>query len=96
MSKTQTYIIGIGGSEADGVNVHRVRGTKQQVKKHLVDLVNRDRVNDSDAWEYGSEKIKDVEERQDDSLYAYGCYSDYHIDYQAVPDDGSIVELGTR
>ena len=94
MSKKQIYIVGMGGSEADGVDIRKVRGTKQQVKKYLVDLVDQDRSNDPDAWEYGSEKIKDIEEKSDGSLYAYGCYSDYHIDYQAVPDNDNITELG--
>lgn len=93
MSKKQIYIIGMGGSETDGVNILKVYGTKQQVKKYLVKLVDQDRSNDPDSWEYGTEKIKDVEEKPYGNLYAYGCYSDYHIDYQAVPDNGNVIEL---
>lgn len=87
MAKVEKFdwIIGIGGSEADGVDMHRFHGTEYQAKRHIVNLVKEDRRNNAGCFEYGTEKIEEVEARTyDGSLYAYGCYSDYHIDYEAA------------
>ena len=87
MAKSEKYdwIVGVGGTDVDGVKMHRFHGTVHQVKQHLVNLVDIDRTNNQDYFEYGTEKIKEVETRtHNESLYAYGCYSDYHIDYEAT------------
>ena len=79
------WIIGIGGSEVDGVDMHRFYGTEYQVKRHLIKLVKEDIENNADCFEYGTDNIEEIQERiYGNSFYAYGCYSDYHIDYEAI------------
>ena len=83
--EVMNWLVGIGGTEVDGVMMERVTGTKKQVVKHLVSLVRRDRDADPEGWDYGSTAMKDVVDRGGE-LYAYGVFSDYHIDYSAVPE----------
>lgn len=88
------YIVGICNTDADGVSIYRVVGTQREVMHYLLDAVKEDKVNAREAWEYGSTRMKDIECRFDGSLYAYGCYSDYHIDYEATPVENiSVVTL---
>ena len=87
MSERSVWIIGICSSEADGVALSRVFGTKAEVKRHLVRLVKEDRNNDSEAWEYGDLIVAEVEEDPITGvLNAFATYSDYHIDYSAIPE----------
>lgn len=80
-----TWIVGVGGSETDGVYMERVYGTKKQVEKYLLELVKEDRSKDQDGWEHGTERVNEISSQNNGTyLYAYGCYSDYHIDYVAA------------
>ena len=93
-SKRQDWIIGIACAENDGVCMRLCKNmTTTEIKKLLVHLVKQDKNNDIDSFEYGSTNIKDIEEtyvRIDDehrlySLEANACFSNYHVDYTAVP-----------
>lgn len=92
------WIVGVGGTEVGGVNLHKFVGTENEAKKHLVSLVKNDRANDEESFEDGTLYIKDVEYRKwQGTLYACGNYSDYHIDYEArklsdLPVYGKVVE----
>lgn len=87
---SQNWIIGIGGSDEADVVTKRVSGTKAQVKKYLVDLVKTDiekcRVKDIDTWDHGTTCTESVEERDNGSLYAYGCWYNSRKDYTATPE----------
>lgn len=93
-SKRQDWIIGIACAENDGVCMRLCKNmTMTEIKKILVQLVKQDKDNDKDRFEYGSTKIGLIEEsyvRIDDkchlySLEANACFTNYHIDYTAVP-----------
>ena len=93
-NKRQDWIIGIACAENDGVCMRLCKNmTMTEVKKILVQLVKQDKSNDKDRFEYGSTKIGLVEEsyvRIDNehrlySLEANACFTNYHIDYTAVP-----------
>lgn len=89
--KEEVWIVGVGGSDQDGVSTYRVIGTKTMIKYHLLSLVNEDREEQTgsnpDYWEYGTESVDDIEEKYNGkAYYAYGCYSDHHIDYEATLD----------
>jgi len=93
-SKRQDWIIGIACAENDGVCMRLCKNmTMAEVKKILAQLVRQDKNNDKDSFEHGSTAIKDIEEtyvRINDehrlySLEAYACFTNYHIDYTAVP-----------
>ncbi len=81
------WLIGICNSDADGVVVYAVLGTKNEVKKHLVNLVKEDKREDSERFDSGTTALKDVYEESNGTLSAYATYYDYHIDYVATPDD---------
>ncbi len=84
--KKRWWQIGIGGSEIDGVSIVNVYETEYGIKRTLISYVKSDRENDHDAWEHGTEKISEIESRNNGtSFYACGNYSTYHIDYQAYP-----------
>ena len=84
----KNWTIGICCSESDGVDTFRVRGTKTQVKKYLVNCVKSDKENDEDKFDMGTLNVKDIDEdKYTSELSAYATYSDYHIDYTARPED---------
>ena len=79
----EQWIIGICNTACDGVILLSFYGTEKEIKTKLVNNVQSDRSND-DSYEYGTETVDEVEVRENEAvLYAYGCYSDYHIDYSA-------------
>ncbi len=90
------WIIGIGNSAADDVKIETVYGTKRQVKNYLLNLAKEDRANDLEAWDYGTEKLSEVEELKilrnpingvmNTGFCAYNCFAGYHIDYTAAPE----------
>lgn len=84
MVEKNTWIIGKCGTEWDGVDLERVYGTKEQIKKYLVDCVLRDKSVFEDDYDYGIESVNRVEERSNGNLYAYGVYHNTHIDYEAM------------
>lgn len=86
MKKAKEWIVGICNTEADGVTVYKVTGTESQVKRFLIQCVKEDKAQDG-TWNYGSTKVSDIECRYGGCLYAYGAYSNYHIDYEATPVD---------
>ena len=79
------WIIGIGGSDLDGVDVLRVYGTKPQVKKYLLELAKDERC--SEDYDFGTETINEILERDNGSLYAFNCFYDHHTDYEATPEN---------
>lgn len=82
--KELDWIIGICSSGADGVRFLQFTGTENHVKEKLLALVNEDRGNDEDNWDFGCETENDIrEEEKSVEYYGYGCYYDYHIDYTA-------------
>lgn len=81
------YIIGVSCSDSDTIGILRFEGTEDQVKRYLYDLVLEDRAEaDPDGWDYGTESLEDVY-KEGRSFYAYAGYGDYHINYQAVPEE---------
>lgn len=91
----KSWTIGIGGSNADGVDVLRVIGTEEQIKEYLFDLIQEEREEVAegyfDYYESGTEDISELEVRSYGRIYGYNCFSDYHTDYEAIPDD--IIEI---
>ncbi len=91
MKDIKNWIIGIGGSNMDDVRTYRVIGTTEDVKNHLVSLVNEFKDDDSDSFDYGSTDASSVTEYETEyengKLYAYACFHDYHIDCTATPEE---------
>lgn len=81
----EVWIIGCGGTTADGVGLTKVVGTRDDVRKILLSLVNEARQDDKETWEYGTQRFDEVEERPTGSLYAFACFYDYRIDWEAWP-----------
>lgn len=79
------WIISVCCSESEGIRIMRYRGTTEEMKQKIVDLVLEDKTNDEENYEYGSETIDDVTNMDGLSyeLYGYAVYKEYHIDYMA-------------
>lgn len=80
------WIIGIGGSENDGVVLYKYTGTVKEMKKRLLRLIKEDKKNDKENWESGSETVAEISDESNGEemcFYGYGSYSYYHIDYTA-------------
>ncbi len=81
----EEWIVGISGSEMSDVKTEVVTGTRTQVKYYLLSLVNSDRSGDNN-WDFGTESIREISENAETGkLYAYGSYSECHMDYTATP-----------
>lgn len=80
-------------SSFDGTVITMAEGSVDAIKKHLVRMVQTDKALDKaengDTWNFGTENAEDV--RVDKcrlyTLYAFGAYDDFHIDYTAQPLD---------
>lgn len=88
MAKEKLWIIGIGGSDEDGVGFIKFNGTDKEVKRCLMELVN-DRnefeiAEHDDEMEFGTEDISEIS-KVGSGYYAYASFYDYHVDYMAVP-----------
>ena len=83
------WIIAIGNTEADGIEMLYMIGDVDQIKRALVELALEDKGNDEESFNYGTEDISGVAEIVDNktnevtALNAYNVFSDYHIDYTA-------------
>lgn len=77
------WIIAIANSAVDGVVIYRFFGDRHEVKEKLLELLNNDKKNDVDMFEYGTESVDEVEDTGFYDLNAYATYCDYHIDYTA-------------
>lgn len=96
VSDEKSYIwqVGICSSDEDGVNLYRVQGTKEQIKKYLLSRVNTDRDANPDGWDYGTESLDEIAKNSDSEFYAYGSYDGYHIDYSAkIETEPTIISL---
>ena len=89
MINTNNWIIGIGGSDMDDVVTYVVTGTVEQVKQHLVGLIQEERdtieSEASDTYEYGTEDVSELGDyNMSRKFYGYATYSDCHRDYTAT------------
>ena len=81
----EVWIIGCGGSDADGIGFLKVFGEKEKVAEIMFNEVQKAKEYDGLHWSDGTESIDEIEERPNGSLYAYACFPDYHIDWEAKP-----------
>lgn len=86
MFARKTWFIATGGSACDDVYLEKVVGTEEQVKEYLFGLVCRDKEGDIENWDFGTETVDEIQKKPNGHLYAFGCFSDYHIDYVAILD----------
>lgn len=84
MAKKLIWDIGMSGSDYDNVTVYRVVGTAEQVKQHLVSLVNKDKSDKYYSFEYGTDSVDDVLSLSPEKFYAYSVGSSQHSDYTAT------------
>lgn len=79
------WIIAVCSTEADGISIYSFRGSVEEAKQKIVELVDEDYGKDHDAWVSGTELPEEVEEVFSSmyELYGYGSYENYHIDYVA-------------
>lgn len=86
---TQDWIIGVCNTSGEGIAFFRFYGTKEEVAKKLLAMVEEDKevAEEWGNWDYGTESIDEIYDNYSyyKQLYAYGVYHDYHIDYCAVP-----------
>lgn len=84
------WLIGIGGSDLDDVITYRVTGDKEQVKRHLRELVKEAVDEDRENLDY-ADTLKTIKADSNGVFHAGACFSDYHRDYTATPEMEPIV-----
>lgn len=83
--KRTNWLVGVCNTEGDGVFLSRVNGTEKQIKRYLLKLLNSDRRENSDEFDYGTTSEEEIESHGE-GFYAYAVYSTYHIDYNAIKE----------
>lgn len=81
------WIISESNTNVDGIIMHRILGTEDEVKKILLHLVKESEDNDPYEYEQGTEDTEEVESEYQGHLYAYASFSSYHIDFTAVMNE---------
>ena len=79
------WIINISNTESCG-EIYRFFGSKDEVKEKLMSLINKDRENDIDNWDYGCESIDEIEAVDNGSgyeLFGENVFYNYSIHYTA-------------
>lgn len=91
----KNWIVGICCSCVDGVIICRRNGrTVNQMKELLVEEVKKAICNDPVFFDFGTDAICGVEEKETDgifSLYAYASFGDYHMEFEAVVDSDDLL-----
>ena len=83
------WVLAIHWSRMDGTLLRFVEGSADEIKWYLVQMVKSDRESEArdgnDSWNHGTESVDEVQENKQgiESLYAFGDYDDFHIDYTA-------------
>ena len=92
-SKKQYWIVGVCNTSGDGVDLTRVHGTPRQVDRYLLRRLKEDKREDPDRFEYGDDELSEiVVDKYRGCRDASATYSNYHIDYTAIPE-GEPIEL---
>lgn len=80
------WIIVICDSRYNGADIFKFYGSKDKVKKILVNLVCREkRSEDEDLWDFGVESVENVDESiNGNKLYAYANFYDHNVEYTAM------------
>lgn len=91
-NEKKMFIVGIGKSVGNSVAdrsviVQRFMGTWTEVEKFLMALIEGDRVEDSESFDYGTKSVKELAHWLDGSINGYNIFSGYHIDYMAIPEE---------
>lgn len=79
----ENWIIAKCYTAGDGIEMKQFVGTEEEVKEILAGMAVDDASENKAEFEYGTVDASEVGNDCFGSLYAYGCYSDYHIDYSA-------------
>lgn len=81
MDKIKTYIIGVGGSDCDGVDFEIFTGTRKNVIDRIWDIMEELRLEDEEDEDIVC--TKEYIGREKERLYGYVCYYDHHVDIEA-------------
>lgn len=65
------WLVAKSGSEWDDAIAERVRGTKEDIKQYLFDMVESSRKAHPDEWDFGTESVEEVSEIDHGSPYVY-------------------------
>lgn len=86
MKEKKPYIIGVGGSDCDGINFEIITGTKENVIDRIWEIMEGLRLEDEEDPDIRCEKNEiGVYDKLHgcDRLYGYVCYYDRHVDIEA-------------
>lgn len=79
----ENWIIAKCNTAGDGIELMQFIGTEDEVKEQLAALATEDASANEEDFDNGTENASEVQKDAFGNFYAYGCYSDYHIDYSA-------------
>ncbi len=82
----QDWILGEGGSSKDGVQMWIYKNkTPEEMKEIILKRCQTLQSYDPKCYDFGTQNKNEIEEKINNSLYGYVCFSDYHVDVQATP-----------
>lgn len=86
MDEIKTYIIGVGGSDCDGIDFEIFTGTREGVIDRIWNIMEELRLEDEEDPDIRCEKDEiGIYNKIHDCyrLYGYVCYYDHHVDVEA-------------
>ena len=71
----------------DDVYMCQFQGTEDDVKNYLQYLLQDEKLEYEDSFDYGVDDTSQMEIRGKSGIYAYNVFADRHTDYVAIPLD---------
>ena len=84
------WMIATHYSDGSEIQMIQKKGTEEEIRKDMIKIVRENPLaNDPDlCWDFGAESPDEVE-KIGNTLYASGCFENFHIDCAAKEIDGS-------
>ena len=86
------WIITIASSATDNIIYNRFKGSRDEVKAFLINLLNKDKSINDKNFEHGTNTIEEIDDNGTE-LKAYATYSDHRIEYTAMTANDAVLRM---
>ena len=90
-NEKMNWVIGVCCTDCDGVEIHRVYGTKKQVKAYMTSMMREERKEKSDEYDFCHRVANNDCWLTSGELYGVNVFNDHHTDYSAYVEKEPVV-----